>query len=296
MPQADAGGESTWCVPAGVTKSGDSLVTRFISVLSLGFLIAITCLVGAQNFGRRWRNRPLPDRSEFPMWENNPEFSDDVFTFARIRYEPHYFRGWNGDYPEADWNISYRLQQLTSLKVNPHPVSLYLTDPNLPRYPFIFIIAPRSVIFTDAEAQALRQYLLNGGFLMVDEFWGNEQWNHFYQQLKRVFPDREPQELSLDHEIFHIVYDFQEKPQAVAIHFWRQGYSYHPVPGIENDPAPHFYGIFDDQGQMMVLLCYNNDLVDGWERETEEIEYFRRYSERCSFPMGINIITYAMTH
>jgi len=238
----------------------------------------------------------MPDRSEFPMWENDSGYERDVFTFARIRYTPHYFRGWDGDYPEADWNISYRLQELTSMKVNPYPVTLELTDPKLVEYPFIFLIAPRSVIFTDAEAAALRRHLLNGGFLMVDEFWGREQWDHFYRQIKRVFPRREPRELSLDHEIFHNVFDFKEKPQVVAIHFWRQGYTYHPVPGIENDHEPHFYGIFDDRGRMMALLCHNNDLVDGWEREGEDEGFFRQFSERCSFPMGINIITYAMTH
>ena len=237
-----------------------------------------------------------PDRREFPVWENKPEFEEDVFTFARIRYTPHYFRGWDGDYPEADLNISYRLQELTSMKVNPNPVVLDLTDPDLKNYPFIFIIAPRSVIFTDAEAEALGDYLLSGGFLMVDEFWGPEQWDHFYVQMKRVLPEHEPQELSLDHEIFHNVYSFKEKPQVVAIHFWRQGYRYHPVPGIEQDPDPHFYGIFDDRGRMMVILCHNNDLVDGWEREGEDEGFFRQYSERSSYPMGINIITYAMTH
>jgi hypothetical protein len=260
-------------------------------------VVFVSDTVNAQQFGRgRGGQRTMPDRSSFPMWENADGFERDVFTFARIKYTPHYFRGWDGDYPEADWNISYRLQELTSMKVNPYPVTLELTDPDLTNYPFIFIIAPRSVIFTDAEAKALRAYLLNGGFLMVDEFWGKEQWDHFYRQIKRVFPNREPRELSLDHEIFHNVYDFQEKPQVVAIHFWRQGYTYHPVPGIENDPDPHFYGIFDDQGRMMALLCHNNDLVDGWEREDDDEGFFRQFSEKSSYPMGINIITYAMTH
>ena len=230
------------------------------------------------------------------MWENDPEFQSDAFTFARIRYTPHYFRGWDGDYPEADWNFSYRLQELTSIEVNPNPVAIHLTDPALTNYPFIFIIAPRSVIFTHEEQIALRRYLLNGGFLMVDEFWGTEQWDHFYEQLKFVFPNREPVELTLEHEIFHNVYDFKAFPQATAIHFWRQGYSYHPVAGTEHDHAPHFFGVFDDQGRMMALLCHNNDLVDGWEREGEDIEFFKRFSEQCSYPMGINIITYAMTH
>ena len=260
-------------------------------------ILLISGLVGAQQRWRRWGyRRPMPARSDFPMWTNDAEFERDVFTFARIRYVPHYFRGWDGDYPDADWNFSFRLQELTSLKVNPHPVVLDLTDSRLFDYPFIFLIAPRSVDFSAAEAEALRRYLLGGGFLMVDEFWGVEQWRYFARQLKRVFPRRKPRELSLDHEIFHNVYDFTEKPQATAIHFWRQGLTYHPVPGIEQDPHPHFYGVFDDEGRMMILLCHNNDLVDGWERETEDAEFFRRYAERCSYPMGINIITYAMTH
>jgi hypothetical protein len=270
---------------------------RSLILVVLLFITLTVSLLFAQRYDRgRYRQRPIPDRSEFPMWENDPEFKDDVFTFARIRYTPHYFRAWDGDYPEADWNISYRLQQLTSIKVNPYPAVIELTDPELYEYPFIFIIAPRSVIFTDDEALALRKYLLNGGFLMVDEFWGKEQWDHFYIQLKRVLPDHEPRELSLDHEIFHNVFDLKEKPQVTAIHFWRQGLKYHPVAGIEQDPDPHFYGIFDRKGRMMALLCHNNDLVDGWEREGEDEAFFRQYSEKFSFPMGINIFFYAMTH
>jgi hypothetical protein len=251
---------------------------RFIVVALFCAAIAES-FVWAQRFDRG-RQRPMPDRSEFPMWENLPEFEEDVFTFARIRYKPHYFRSWDGDYPEADWNISYRLQQLTSIKVNPDPAIVELTDPELNNYPFIFIIAPMSVVFTDAEAEALRNYLLNGGFLIVDEFWGREQWDHFYLQLKRVLPEYEPRELSLDHEIFHNVFNLKEKPQVTAIHFWRQGLKVHPVADIEKDPDPHFYGIFDKKGRMMTLLCHNNDLVDGWEREGEDVEYFRQYSEK----------------
>jgi hypothetical protein len=180
--------------------------------------------------------------------------------------------------------------------VNPDPVVIELTDPALPDYPFLFLSAPRSVIFTPAEAGALRRHLLNGGFMMVDEFWGTHQWTHFARELKKVFPEFKPVELSLDHEIFHIVYSFDKLPQATAIHFWRQGYDYHPVAGTESDHSPHFFGIFDRNERMMMLLCYNNDLVDGWEREGEDREFFERFSVRQSYPMGINIITYAMTH
>lgn len=264
-------------------------------VFALCILFVVTSVV-AQRGGRGWRRSSIPDRSEFPTWENTPGFEQDVFTFARIRYTPHYFRGWDADYPDADWNLSLRLQQLTSLKVNPNPVVIELTDPTLPDYPFIFLSAPYSVIFTEPEAVALRQHLLRGGFLMVDEFWGTIQWAHFYRQMKRVLPECEPKPLSIEHEIFHIVYDFKELPQATAIHFWQQGYTYHPVVGTELDHAPHFFGLFDKAGRMMVLLCHNNDLCDGWEREGEDKEFFERFSVKCSYPMGVNIITYAMTH
>ena len=265
--------------------------------LSMFLILMLLITSGfAQRGGRGWRGRSVPDRSEFPTWENKPGFERDVFTFARIRYTPHYHRGWDADYPDADWNLSLRLQQMTSLQVNPNSVVIELTDPSLYDYPFIFLSAPYSIIYTDAEAAALRRYLLNGGFMMCDEFWGTIQWAHFYQQMKRVLPECEPRELSLSHEIFHNVYDFKEFPQATAIHFWQQGFTYHPVAGTERDHSPHFYGLFDKDDRMMVLLCHNNDLCDGWEREGEDREFFERFSVKCSFPMGINIITYAMTH
>lgn len=265
----------------------------WLSLLCLGLSVFSSAL--AQRGQRGWR-RPIPERSEFPTWENKSGFKQDVFTFARIRYTPHYHRGWDADYPDADWNFSLRLQQLTSLQVNPDSVVIDLTAPELFDYPFIFMSAPYSVIYDEDEVLALRRYLENGGFMMVDEFWGTVQWEHFYRQMKRVLPQCEPVELTLDHEIFHIVYDFKELPQATAIHFWQQGFTYHPVVGTEFDHSPHFYGLFDQAGRMMVLLCHNNDLCDGWEREGEDKEFFERFSVKCSYPMGVNIVTYAMTH
>ena len=72
-------------------------------------------------------------------------------------------------------------------------------------------------MFDDDEVKALRRYLLNGGFLMVDDFWGEDEWDNFYEQINRVFPDREPVELPLEHPIFHCVYDLKKKPQIPSI-------------------------------------------------------------------------------
>ena len=134
---------------------------------------------------------------------------------------------------------------------------------------------------------------------MVDDFWGDSQWLNFYQEIKRVFPDREPQELPADHEIFRCVYRLKEKPQVPSIGAAYQGRDmgityemYHDG----NTRDVHYRGIFDDKGRMMAIICHNTDLGDGWEREGEDPWYFHEFSEKKAYPLGINIITYAMTH
>ncbi|HEY1068604.1 MAG TPA: DUF4159 domain-containing protein, partial [Pirellulales bacterium] len=118
------------------------------------------------------------------------------------------------------------------------------------------------------------------------------EYENFYENLKRVFPDREPVELPLEHEIFHCVYDLKEKPQVPSIHAWYSGMT------TERSDAPQAYykGVFDDEGRMMMIICHNTDLGDGWEREGMDPQYFKEFAEKWSYPMGINIVTYAMTH
>ena len=270
-------------------------------LLWFGLLAASLFATAGHTQGPRFRRtRSRPDRSAYPMWEIDRHFKDDVFTFVRIQYDvvgrvPD--GRWDNDYPDADLNLSYRLQQLTSLKVDPNGRVLRLTDPELLDYPFAFMLGVRDVYFSEAEVVALRQYLTNGGFLMVDDFWTPAEWRHIKGQMKRVLPNVEPRELTLDHPIFHIVYDLKEIPQVPSIQAWKRGWSFEYWHGDpEGDEGPHFRGYFDDRGRLMALMCQNNDLCDGWEREGENHEYFEKYSEKFSYPIGINIICYAMTH
>jgi len=241
------------------------------------------------------------DRNGVPEWKVDERFKHDIFTFVRIRYTSYGGRyggwgGWGGkwatDYPDSDLNFSFRLQQLTSLETDPYGKILELTDDAIFDYPWLYLIEPGNMVLDDAEVQNLRKYLLHGGFLMVDDFWGEAEWANFYENIKRVFPEREPVELPLEHEIFHCVYDLKRKPQIPSIHAYLAGHTTERW----DAPEPHYKGIFDDKGRMMVLICHNTDVGDGWEREGVDPGYFKEYSERWSYPLGINILVYAMTH
>ena len=172
---------------------------------------------------------------ETPLWKNPPGFERDVFTFVRIRYHTrggrarspfalsggNSYRGnpyggyrgpnrWATDFPDADLNLSWRLQQMTSLKVDPEPKVIEITDPFLFRYPFIYIVEPGDLELTDEEVPILRRYLLNGGFLMIDDFWGEDEWDVMANQMKRVFPERDFADLPRKHPLFHCVFDLPE--------------------------------------------------------------------------------------
>jgi len=253
-----------------------------------------------QRGGRGGRFRDLDwqnvDRNGVPRWDVDSKFSSDLFTFARLKYDSYYRGGsWATDFPDSDLNFSLRLQQLTSLKVNPDPAIVEITDPKLFDYPFVYMIEPGDLYFSDDEVKILRQYLLNGGFMMVDDFWGDEEWENFEREIRRVFPDREIVDVPQEHEIFHNVYDLKEKPQVPSIHTWQRGMTWEPRRGSMNDQA-NYRAIYDDSQRIMVFICHNTDLGDGWEREGENSEYFEEFSVKKAYPMGINIVTYAMTH
>lgn len=253
---------------------------------------------------QRWHDQNWEDvgRGGVPTWEISQDFKDDVFTFVRVKYTSEYGHrrwggGWATDFRDSDLNFSFRLQQVTSLKVNPEPIVLELTDPKLFDYPFIYMIEPGALYFSEEEVTALRRYLSNGGFMMVDDFWGQDEWYGFYQQIKRVFPDREPTEVPLTHEIFHCVYDLQEKPQVPSIHAAMRGREYGVTwEGGSDGSVPSYTAISDDAGRIMVFICHNTDLGDGWEEEGVDPWYFNEFSVKKAYPMGINIVTYAMTH
>ncbi|MHC4204246.1 MAG: DUF4159 domain-containing protein [Planctomycetota bacterium] len=282
--------------------------TRYIFVVLLMVAIVGAGAVFARRYSRgRYSRRGSRDafRREVPNWTIDREFSYDIFTFVRIRYSSGYGGyggygrgggGWRTDHPDSDWNFSFRLQQLTSMQVHPEGVVLELTDPELFDYPFIYIVEPGGLVFSEEEVQCLRRYLLNGGFLMVDDFWGEREWDNFYYEIKRVFPDREPVEVPLSHPIFHAVFELKERPQIPNIGDALRGRPYGITWEREDAKQVHYKAIYDSKGRMMAFICHNTDLGDGWEREGENEWYFHEFSEKKAYPLGINIVFYAMTH
>jgi hypothetical protein len=281
--------------------------------VGMGLLLLLACLAAFSQFRRRgserdWENagyrtaREIPSHSTgTPNWQNPAGFEKDVFTFVRVRYSRNTYGwgsagNWTTDLPDSDLNLSFRLQQMTSLKVDPDGRILQLTDKELADYPFIYIVEPGGLCFTEAEVESLRKYLLNGGFLMLDDFWGEAEWDNMEQQMKRVFPDRPFAELPLDHQLYHCVFDIKAKYQVPNV---RLGVTsqYDGVTWEREDArAVHHKAIFDDKHRIMVIATHNTDNGDGWEREGEDDYYFHNFSEKAAYPLGINIIFYTMTH
>jgi hypothetical protein len=224
-----------------------------------------------------------------------------VFTFARVVYArggDGFGRrggrgGWATDLPDSDLNLSWRLQQMTSLKVDPNGRLLRLADPELVKYPFIYIVEPGGLYLDDEEVVALRKHLLNGGFLWLDDFWGTYEWQNMEGELKKVFRDRSFVELQLDHPIYHGVFEINAKHQVPAIGVFYSGTT--SERGYDSREV-HHRAIYDDKGRMMVLATHNTDNGDGWEREGENQDYFEQCSEKVAYPMAINVLYYVMTH
>jgi hypothetical protein len=241
-----------------------------------------------------------------PIWKNPRLFGKDVFTFARLRYSSGkgggYYGGgepWKIDAPDSDLNLSYRLQQMTSMMVDPNGRIVDLTDPALSQFPWIYVVEAGALYFTADEAVALRKYLLNGGFLLFDDFWGDAAWRNVEYHMRRVLPGKGFSEVPLEHPLYHCVFEITAKGQvpnsSTATDSEQTGITYE----VNHDgdvKTVHHRGIFDDKGRLMVLATHNTDTGEGWESEGENEYFFRMFSERIAYPLGINIIFYVMTH
>ncbi len=208
--------------------------------------------------------------------------------------------GWSTDYPAADSNFMTRLEELTPTYLERWEngdqgiVAVRATDPNIYKCPFLFMTDPGSVTFSQAEIEALRDYLLKGGFLWADDLWGNRAWNYFETEMHRIFPKYSFEEITPEHKIFSVLYEVKEVPQIPSYQSWSRSGGQTSEFGAETE-VPHIRGIFDEDGRLLILNSFNTDIADGWEREGDVPFFFYTFSPPA-YGLGINIILWAMSH
>jgi hypothetical protein len=219
---------------------------------------------------------------------------------AYYGYDGRMWARWETDFPEGDDNFSHRVSQLTRISVAPTASSRRFTAKDLGDFPLLYMSDPGYMTVTKDEVAAFARYLANGGFLWVDDFWGDAEWQQFANVMRQVLPDREWRVLTPDHPIFHTVFDVKEMPQIPALPFAREGGDTAEPAGAHKYPAgslrdPQMRVWLDDAGRVMVVATHNTDLGDGFEREAYGEWYFETFSTRA-YMLGVNIVTYAMTH
>jgi hypothetical protein len=274
---------------------------RAFLALTLMLVIVAAALASAQI----WVGGRGGGRNSRPKWATIDDF-DGSFVYCRGFYTSWYREaggsGWNTDYPGSDNNFSVRLAELTRVHVRfnanrePNYAVVRLTDPLLFRCPILFMEDVGTADFTPDEVTALREYLVKGGFLWVDDFWGSYAWDNWVAQLRRVLPSGgfSMVDVPNSHPLMKMLYDVKDVPQVPNIGFWRQNGGA-TSERFEDSAQVHFRGIEDDRGRLMVLMTHNTDISDTWEREGENHDYFETFSPR-GYALGVNVMLYAMSH
>jgi len=254
-----------------------------------------TCLLAVVGFSALYAQRGF---RRFFEDDEPPTLPADAaerteYSFARLRYPSGRFFGYRGywtiDYPKADRQFVQGVRRLTRIHTRSVEEVVDLDTDKIFDYPWVYVVEPGHWILTDEQCKKLREYLLRGGFLMTDDFHGTEEWEVFMYSLGRVFPDRPVVEIENGDAIFHVLYDLDEKFQVPGI----VNYPYHRT--YERDGVdPHWRGIYDDRGRIMVGICFNQDLGDAWEW-ADDPTYPEKYAS-FAYRVAINYIIYSMTH
>ena len=222
---------------------------------------------------------------------------ESEFVFARLMYSGgrggFRFGGgsWATDSPASDHKFMWGIKRLSNIDVSQEFNPIRIMDQALFDYPYIYIVEPGSLYFSDIEAKRMREYFDRGGFLHMDDFWGLAERQNAFEQLRKVFPDRPIEELPLTHEIFHAFFDITEVKQIPNVSNGCRGGPYWER---RDDINPRIYGIKDEHDRVIAVITYNSDLGDAWEWMDEPC--YPEMLTAQSYRMGLNFIIYAMSH
>jgi hypothetical protein len=275
--------------------------TTRIALSSLIVAAFVAAAASAQQIwvgrGRFWRTPP--------KWAKSENF-DGSFNYCRAYFTSDRREdggtGWDTDFPGADNNFSVRLAELTTMRVKldkegqPDYVVLKITDPLMSRCAIVHFEDAGTIRLSPDEVESLRAYLLKGGFITVDDFWGTAAWDQWAEEIGRVLPEYPIFDIPPDHSILHTLYDVKEVEQVSSIQFWmRSGGSVSERAWMNDSPTVNFRGIADNKGRLLVVMTHNTDIPDTWEREGENQQYFERFSPN-GYALGVNVVLYAYTH
>lgn len=273
------------------------LLRRRLPRLAAAVLLLLGAVAAAQS--PRWNRGSWQPRA---IHEGMPA-ERGGFIFCRLLYtsvrREAGGQGWSTDYPVSDGNFMTRLSQFTTTSISRWPdgepgfVVVRATDPNLFQCPFLFASDAGTIGLDDAEAAKLREYLLKGGFLWADDFWGDRAWQEWEAQIHRVLPEYTIEDVPPGHRLLSTFYAVDEIPQIPSIQFWRGSGGATSERGHES-AEPHLRAITDDSGRILVLMSHNTDIADGWEREGEDVRFLDAFSPDA-YALGINIALYVMS-
>lgn len=241
---------------------------------------------------------PVPGDGVIEAQKPDARFAGLEWTFVRIKYTAFTTRGrwdslddpWAVDFDAAEQNLSRRLKTVTAIQVN-DPIVLTLEDPDLWNYPWIYLVEPGNLRLTEAEVPILREFLLRGGTLMLDDFHGPIEWTNVEREMRRVFPDRKIVSLEPPHPIFRSFYTLDAYPQIPGLGSFFAGRTWEKG-GYES----RLRAILGDRQRPMVLINWNTDMGDGWEwSNASEYPGYLKYTADA-YRMGINEVIYSLTH
>jgi hypothetical protein len=237
---------------------------------------------------------PLP-----PDWQENTEW-----TFARLMFPPGPLNGyegrdadwhtgyslWSQDFPRADRHFSLAVRRLTRVHTRSVEQIVNLDEGDAYDWPWLYAVQVGEWGLTDKQGQALREYLLRGGFFVADDFHTAAEWNEFESRIKKAFPEKQILDIPDDDPIFHTVYDLTDRIQIPGRAHLRDGYK---GMGDTSGKGAHWRGIYDDQGRILVAISYNSDVGDAWEY-ADDPAYPAKFAD-LAIRLGVNYIVYAMT-
>jgi uncharacterized protein DUF4159 len=243
------------------------------------------------------------DPAELPPAQRpDGNFTACHMLYTSVRREPS-GAGWRTDYPWGERHLLMRLAELTKTRVSrlpsntPHSWLVRLTDDALFECSYLMASDVGTIGLSDEEALRLRLYLEKGGFLWVDDFWGEAAWEQWTHEFRKAMPAPEYviEDVPLTDPIFHAMFEVKRVPQVTNIRFWRAtGGTTTSERGAETAVA-HLRAVRDRHGRIVAIMTHNTDVSDSFEREGDDPEFFRQFSPD-GYALGIDVLLYSLTH